>query len=316
VNRKKYTHKHQVVAAWQSLMPESSKPSRMEVLEETSGERIVIRLIGVGIGGANVIVKRTQPSTTFIESTIYEKVLPFLPVPRLHYYGSAIDQDSEYSWIFLEDVSGENYNPQLIEHRIAAANWIGTMNTSVLNNVAAKKLPNRQPDHYLELLHRGVNLFLLNDSNPALKLTDLRVIEKILGNCEFLKINWDQITNICKEMPSTLVHGDFISKNVAVRNTQNGLSILPFDWEKAGWGCPSEDISRIDIPTYQAITQDYWPGIDSTTLMDIANVGKIFRCLVYIDWIAPQLGEKEIKSPMDHLKLCETWLSELIQTIL
>lgn len=297
-------------------MPGSSKPSRMEVLEESFSERIVIRLIGVGIEGTNVVVKRTQPSTTLIERTVYEKVLPFLPIPRLHYYGSVIDQYSGYSWIFLEDVSGEKYNPQILEHRVAAANWIGTMNTGVLNNAAAQNLPSRHPDHYLVLLHRGVNLILSNDSNPALKLTDLRIIEKILGNCEFLKINWDKITNICEEIPSTLVHGDFISKNVAVRNTRNGLSILPFDWEKAGWGCPAEDISRIDIPTYQATTQEHWPGIDFTTLMDIANVGKIFRCLVYIDWIAPQLGEKEIKSPMDHLKLCETWLTDLIQTIL
>jgi hypothetical protein len=114
-------------------------------------------------------------------------------------------------------------------------------------------------------------------------------------------------------MPQTLVHGDFIKKNVAVRSSQDGIIFLPFDWEKAGWGIAAEDISRVDIPTYWSTVRDYWPGLRAKSLERLANVGKVFRCLVFLDWVAPNLARESIEQPMNDVRSCEGWLADLIQ---
>jgi aminoglycoside phosphotransferase (APT) family kinase protein len=136
----------------------------------------------------------------------------------------------------------------------------------------------------------------------------------VIAQCDYLSSNWEQFASLCEEMPKTLVHGDFIPKNVGVRSTQAGITLLPFDWEKAGWGSPAEDISRVDIPTYWDTVQDYWPESGIQAFNRLANIGEVFRCLVYIDWIAPQLGDKVVEKPLHHLRLCETWLADLIKT--
>jgi hypothetical protein len=189
------------------------------------------------------------------------------------------------------------------------------MNTTVLNYVAASRLPKRGPEHYLMLLQGGRDTILSNISNPVLEPEYLPLLEAMVAHCDYLTLNWEQLACVCEEMPKTLVHGDFITKNVGVRTTQDGITVLPFDWEKAGWGSPAEDISRVDIPTYWDTVQDLWPELDLQSFKRLANVGKVFRCLVYLDWIVPQLGEKTIEQPMHHLRPCETWLADLIQTV-
>jgi hypothetical protein len=315
VIRRKDLLEHPAVNAWQGLKPETVEPQRIEVVEESSPGRIVLRLIGVGKTGSDVIAKRTPQSTALVERTIYEEILPKLPLPMLLYYGSIFEQNSGYCWLFLEDVSGERYHPHIIEHRVAAAKWLGTMNTTVLNHSAASRLPNRGPDHYLMLLQGGRDTILSNISNPALEPAGLPLLEAVVAHCDYLSVNWKQFTIVCEEMPKTLVHGDFITKNIGVRTTEDGITLLPFDWEKAGWGNPAEDISRVDIPTYWDTVKEFWPELDLQAFERLANVGRVFRCLVYLDWISPQLGGKAIEQPMHHLSQCETWLSDLIQTL-
>ena len=313
--RRKNLPEHAAINAWQRLQPELKVPQRIEVVEETSPGRIVLRLMGVGKTGSDVIAKRTPQSTALVERTIYEEILPKLPLPMLLYYGSIFEQNSGYCWLFLEDVSGERYHPHIIEHGVAAAKWLGIMNTSVTNHVTASRLPKRGPDHYLMLLRVGRNTILSEISNPILEPTVLPLLEAMVAHCDYLSVNWEQFTSVCEEMPKTLVHGDFITKNVGIRSTQDGITLLPFDWEKAGWGSPSEDISRVDIPTYWDTVKEFWPEFGLQAFERLANVGRVFRCLVYLDWIAPQLGYNAIEQPMHHLSQCETWLSDLIQTL-
>jgi hypothetical protein len=303
------------VNAWRRLQPELKVPQRIEVVEGSIPSRIVFRLIGVGNSGSDVIAKRTPQSTALVERTIYEEILPNLLLPMVHYYGSVLEQNSGYYWLFLEDVSGEKYHPHIKKHSIAAAKWLGIMNTSVLKNAEASQLPKRGPDHYLMLLQVSRETILSNLNNPALELADLQLLEAVVAHCDYLNTNWEQFTSVCEEMPKTLVHGDFIPKNVGIRTSQDGITLLPFDWEKAGWGSSAEDISRVDIPSYWHTVHDAWPGLDLQVIHSVANVGRFFRCLVYLEWIVPQFGDNAIEEPMHHLSQCETWLADLIQTL-
>jgi hypothetical protein len=274
----------------------------------------VYRLVRVGEGGTDVIAKRCQQSTALIERTVYEEILPNLPLPMLHYYGSIAEPNGEFCWLFLEDLSGdEKYQPHLEEHRVAAARWLGIMNRSASGLAAAACLPERGPEHYLNLLRSARDIILSNLANPALKADDLALLKTLVAHCEHLSGLWSRLTSICEGMPQTLVHGDFIKKNVGVRTGQDGLIFLPFDWEKAGWGVPAEDISRVDIPTYWSTVQDHWPELSIQALERLANVGKIFRCLVFLDWLAPSLETESVEQPMNDLRRCESWLADLIQ---
>jgi hypothetical protein len=304
---------HPAVRAWRALRPKCVEPEWLEVLQEESPITGVYRLVRVGTAGTAVIAKRCRQNTALIERTLYEEILPNLPFPILHYYGFVEDADSEFCWLFLEDVSGEKYQPHIKEHRVAAARWLGIMNTSSVGIAAAARLPDRDPEHYLNLLRSARDTILSNFANSALKADDLALLKALVAHCEHLSGHWSQLLSICEEMPQTLVHGDFIKKNVGVRTGQDGLILLPFDWEKAGWGVPAEDISRVDIPTYWSTVQGYWPKLSIRALERLANVGKIFRCLVFLDWLAPSLETESVEQPMNDLRRCETWLADLIQ---
>jgi hypothetical protein len=324
---------HPAVSAWRELRPEGITHQRLDVLKveegakEESRKTTVYRLVRVGRAGSAVIAKRCRQSTARIERTIYEEILPNLPLPMLHYYGYVEEPNRAFCWLFLEDLSGDgNYQPNLKEHRVAAARWLGIMNRSasgLVNNLssraerayrAAACLPRRGPEHYLSLLRSARDTILSKSANPALNAADRVLLNTIVSHCEHLSENWSQVVCICERMPQTLVHGDFIKKNVGVRTGQDGLILLPFDWEKAGWGVAAEDISRVDIPTYWSTVQDYWPKLSIQTLERLANLGKIFRCLVFLDWLAPSLEHEAVEQPMNDLRRCETWLAGLTRT--
>jgi aminoglycoside phosphotransferase (APT) family kinase protein len=274
----------------------------------------VYRLLRDGKTGWAVIAKQCRRDTALIERTVYEEILPNLPFPSLRYYGSVEEPNGESCWLFLEDVSGhEKYHPDSEQHRVAAARWLGIMNTVASDLAPAARLPDRGAQHYLDLLQSSRATIESSFANPALKAQDLAVLETILTACEYLRVHWSRLRSVCKGVPNTLVHGDLIGHNVRVRNGRHGIVLLPFDWEKAGWGVPAEDISRIHIPTYWSVIRERWPKLTVQSLKRLADVGKLFRCIVFLDWIAPSLTQESVARPINELRRCETWLKDLIR---
>jgi hypothetical protein len=302
------------ISAWHRLRPASVAPHTFELPAEENRETTVYRLVHDGQHDSAVIAKRCRQDTARIERTIYEEILPNLPLASVEYYGSVEEPNGEYWWLFLEDVSAdEEYRPESEEHHTVAAQWLGIMNTSASELAAAACLPERGSRYYLNLLHTARDTIRSSVANAALKADDLALLEVILTHCEHLSACWSQLAYVCEGIPQTLVHGDFITKNVKVRKTRDGIILLPFDWEKAGWGIPAEDISRVDIATYSLTIQDRWPTLSIQALERLAIVGKVFRCIVFLDWIAPSLTHGSVERSLNDMKRCETWLAELIQ---
>ncbi|MEJ2303378.1 MAG: hypothetical protein P8Y14_17775 [Anaerolineales bacterium] len=307
--------KHSAIRAWCELRRVPRDAELLEAFKVEGQSASVYRLVWVGKTGPSMIAKRSRQSTARVERIVYEEILPNLPLPTLRYHGSVAEPDGEYWWLFLEDVSSdEKYLPHIKEHRIAAAQWLGIMNTVASGSPAAACLPERGPGHYLHLLHSARQTIQSNFSNPVLNAGHLVLLENILAQCEYLSVHWNELGSACEGIPLTVVHGDFIRKNVRVRYTQDGIVILPFDWEKAGWGIPAEDISRVDLPTYWSTVQEYWPTLTIQSLNRLINVGKIFRCLVFLDWIAPSLAFASVEQPINDIRRCESWLAGLIRT--
>ena len=129
----------------------------------------------------------------------------------------------------------------------------------------------------------------------------------------------------CEGIPQTLVHGDFVGKNVTIRSGQDGKTLLPFDWENAGWGVPAVDLAQAALPrtsflanpelaTYLSLVRGRWPGLDLATIEGLANYGRIFRCLAALHWEAQSLAHQWVEWPLKNMAAYEAELLDAMQT--
>jgi hypothetical protein len=310
---------HPAVRFWQALRPERATPEAIVILKERrrkeKAKSAVYRLEGVGPEGTSVIAKRCRQATAAIERTIYEDILPHLPVPTLGYFGYVEEPNSEYCWLFLEDAGGEVYLPHDVEHRTAAAQWLGLMHISAAGVAAASCLPDRGPAHYMDHLEFAQDTILQNLHNPMLADGDLQVLGSVVSLLDIVKSRWTEVERFCSRIPRTLVHCDFVAKNVRIRNGSSKAVLLPLDWEKAGWGVPADDIQELDIPTYWSIIRNDWTDVDLQDIQQLADFGKIFRCLASISWDSGRLDSQWVERAMWRMRSYEPWLSDVLQTV-
>lgn len=320
---------HPAVMAWHEINPYRVKPMAVVVLKEqrAKGHKSAIyRLEGVGLAGSNVIAKRCRRNVAVLERTIYEKFLPLLPVPTLHYYGFFKEPESEFCWLFLEDARGEAFSPCNEQHRILAARWLGAMHTSVLDHADISLLPNRGPQFYLEQLRTGSATILQSLDNPRLKSDNIEILHKILAQYELLESRWGEVGQLCDIIPKTLVHGDFIAKNIFVRANEESIDVLPFDWEMAGWGTAAADLAQSpqslpglaanpDIKVYAATVRNFWPDVEIQTLNRLAKFGTLCRLLAAIAWAAPGLATDWVQRTISYMRLYESHLAGVIRSV-
>ena len=117
-------------------------------------------------------------------------------------------------------------------------------------------------------------------------------------------------------MPSTLVHGDFTGKNIRLQTDRQGLTVLAFDWEWAGWGTPVADLAQTqpgaDIYAYWESVQAEWPAVELETLERLAAVGTIFRLLAAIDWVTHGLASWWVWRTIEYLSVYKSRLSRVV----
>ena len=302
---------HPAVRAWHELQSNRAKPEEIAILKDKRHSSIY-RLRGVGPRGGAVIAKRCQRSTGVIERTIYQDVLPYLPVAALRCYGFLEREDGQ-SWLFLEDAGGERYSPLLGTHRTFAARWLGLMHTSAPQVAAAAHLPYRGLDHYRKFLLLARDTILQNRANPALNSDDLSLLETIVSQCDFLELHWNELERFCDRMPCTLVHGDFKEKNVYLRTSGEGTVVLPLDWEEAGWGIPAPDLFSVDLPAYWAVVREAWPHIDFHDIGRLGHCGTILRWLAETCWKCMDLPYEWVEKPLKHLRVCQAGMADSIR---
>jgi hypothetical protein len=297
---------HPAARAWQELQPGRVESESIETLKETE-KSVVYRLKGVGPGGSAVIAKRCRTTTASIERTVYEDILPHLPITALHYYGCT-QQDGEFCWLFLEDAGEQRYSPYSKEHCALVGRWLGLLHTSAARLAAAARLPDRGPGHYLEHLRSARHTILRYLTNPALSGDDVTVLHAIVAQCDFLESRWSQVETCCAGIPLTLVHGDFRPKNVHVRRDHGGSALFPIDWETAGWGVPAPDLAHVDLTVYWTVVRESWPTVDLQALQQLATLGKVFRRLAAMNWQSMSLE-------MASMRIYHAELSDAIQAV-
>src|SRR5439155_14560323 len=122
----------------------------------------------------------------------------------------------------------------------------------------------------------------------------------------------------CTGLPATLVHGDLQRKNLYVRNGAGQSALYAIDWETAGWGIPAADLARIDLPTYWSVVRSVWHDVRLEDVRRLGVVGRIFRELVAIRWVSPQLAydsPHHLSRPISWLRIMHGRLSDAVREL-
>lgn len=273
---------HPASLAWSQRGQGGSDPSEIFILSKRI-KSTIYRLVGAAPGHSSVVAKYCQRQTARHEHIIYEEILPKLPVTAPRFYGF-LAGETDYDWLFLEDVEGERYSRNNQEHSILAARWLGLLHTSAANLVAPEILPDRGPEYFLGQLRAAHQRLSRSLSTLDLTPADFAVFVTVVSQCAFLESHSSQIERWCERMPRTLIHGDFKPRNAVIRRGGRAVAFLPFDWEASGWGVPAADLAFIDTSVYHAAVEDIWPTLTVQDIHTMAIVGKIFRGIAELNW--------------------------------
>jgi len=312
---------HPAAVAWCRVAPRSGAPNKITILKETRNST-VYRLNAVGPRSTAVIAKWCTAAAAAIERTVYEDVLPILPVTALRFYGLASEDgdvvDSPRRWLFLEDAGDEKYSCLLEEHRALAGRWLGTMHFSAAHLRGPGCLPDRGPGHYLAELRSSQETIEQSLANPVMNAGDAMVLEAILAQCRILESHWGEVDQLSSRMPQTLVHGDLAQKNARVRNGAAGSSLMLIDWAGAGWGPPAIDLAQFtarslspDLGAYSSCFDGCWPGARSVA--QVAEIGSIFRLIVAMSWESQSLLSPWLSRPMKKMRVYQDAMADCIR---
>lgn len=272
---------HPAVKAWTAVTSLDTAPECIHVRSEHR-PTAVYWLPGLGEGGTGVFAKRSLVSRIMIERTVYERILPRLPLEAPHYYGTHVEKP--YGWIFVEDVGDERYSKTDPAHLALAARWVGTLHASATRIAAARSLPDAGTGRYLRHLRTGREEIWRSLRIWHFTPSEVAILMKVVSCCDRIEARWHAVEAACQGAPSTVVHGDFRPKNAILRRNGNGLSLCPIDWETAGFGPPAVDLTRIDLRTYCSVVRRAWPDVTLDTLERLEKGGRVLQWLAAIDW--------------------------------
>ena len=161
------------------------------------------------------------------EIKIYDEVLRTLPLSKAAYWGKCFFPDSNETLLVMEYLQGTyslKGNPD-INHYLRAATWIARLHRIYENKVPSfVKVYNK--DYYFVWTKRMQNEVSILAAYPW--LNDV---------IRYFHENIDILTGA----PQTLIHGEYYSKNILIRDED----VFPIDWESAAYAPGEIDIASI-----------------------------------------------------------------------
>jgi thiamine kinase-like enzyme len=302
---------HPAVQAWQSVQSQRQVVAGVEILKENE-KSSVYRLICDRHERDAVIAKRCRSETARVEHAVYLDILPSLPITALRHYGFK-EQEDGFCWLFLEDAGTATYLRRLEEHRILAAQWLARMHVSAAKIGIARQLPDRGPNHYLTHLRSARDGIRHSMHDPRVDVGNRTVLEELVSQLDTLELRWTDVEVACAGVPSTLVHGDFRPKNLRLREAEGATSILPLDWEFAGWGLPCRDISDVPVDVYWSVVHESWPDLTLQDIWCLANIGKLFEWVTALNWETASLITDPTEKAMRNMTVCRAWLASAME---
>jgi hypothetical protein len=291
MKRKKPTESEAIEGArraWRQLRPHRPEPEGIEVLVRKK-KSAACRLLGPEEAGFPVIAKRARKRTAELERILHERILPRLPVDSLAWHGM-VDAEEEFRWFFLEDAGEAAFLPGDPDHLALAGRWLARLHTAAEGLEVAAELPDRGGRDSLERLRQGRDRMLHNLGNPVVSRANRDALHAILSHYEVVESRWAECEAVCDEAPKTLVHGDFVKKNMRVRSRGGRPELLVFDWEHAGFGFPGTDLHLVSCADYGPAVRERWPEMVGERLERVFRIGRLFRCVAEIEWESKNLA--------------------------
>ena len=247
----------------------------------------VYRLVGVGPGGSSVIAKRRVWRSTDPELVFNLRIHPILSVRLPECYGFVEPDEGDRGTLFQEDAGLEPYRMRSPEHRELAAHWLADREhafaQATVDESTLELLPDRGPDAHLALLEDA------RDRIAAWAPADDEAVDaprqRLVAILDKAAERWSVIEEICALLPTTLVHGDFRSKNLRVHAGVGGPELLVIDWEYAGLGLAVTDLgaTMVDVPEYVRslrLSSAEFPSAEA-----LRDVGSIFSVITALSWV-------------------------------
>ncbi|PYP43370.1 MAG: hypothetical protein DMD50_17470, partial [Gemmatimonadetes bacterium] len=322
---------HPAVQAWRQLNPDHVVPDRITPAKfkpnKPRPNLAVYRLEGVGADGTAVIAKRCTRSGGQIERTVYERILPHVPLPGPRYYGtvpgSPEDSAEDGCWLFIGEIQGEKYDRLSPDHRAAAARWLGILHTEAQAAAAQAGLPEAGPSRYRAAMRATRDLIRDQVDNPAFSAADVAFLDVLVARFDELDEDWDRLVRAGTGLPPTLIHGDFNGKNLRVQASPQGLQVGAFDWEDAGWAVPGVDLAQAvdpschisaspDLATYWSVVRERWQHCDQADIERLATCGAVWRALAAISWEAHHLARPWADAFIPNLRLYNAELTHAL----
>ena len=277
--------------AWARFRPDEPEPERVEVLTRKT-KSAVCRLIGAEAAGLPVIAKRARCATAEGEATIHANILPRFSISALAWRGMLRPEAHEdFCWLFMGDAGDTCVDLGSRRHRVLAAHWLADLHARSEGIEPHVTLPDRGPRDALARLREAratIRRGLENSVPPPPE--SLAGIDAILAQLDRVELHWSDVEARCEAFPRTLVHGDFVKKNMRLRDRGGSTELLVFDWEHAGFGFPGQDLAAVDPECYGAALREHWRGIDASQLRCLFDAGRLFRMVARTRWIAGSLG--------------------------
>src|SRR5213594_1268387 len=322
---------HPAVQAWRQLHPDRVVPDRITPAKfkpnKPRPSLTVYRLEGVGVDSAAVIAKRCTQGGGQIERTVYERILPHVPLAGPRYYGTVSgsheDHAEDVCWLFIGEIQGEKYDMLRPDHRAAAARWLGILHTEAQSAADQAGLPDGGPSRYRDQMRATRDLIRAQVDNPAFSAEDVAFLDVLVARFNELDEDWDRLARACTGLPPTLIHGDFNAKNLRVQASPQGAQIGAFDWEDAGRAVPGIDLAQAvdpscrisaspDLATYWAVVRERWPNCDQTDIERLATCGAVWRALAVITWDGHHLTRPWADAFLPNLRMYEAELTHAL----
>lgn len=301
---------HPAVRAWRAATSLATTPASIHVLRERS-RKALYWLPGLAPDGTAVFAKRAVTARTILERTIYEDVLPRLPLSAPHYYGSWLDEP--HGWLFLEDVGAQAFSRHDPEHRAIAARWVGTLHTEAVGIPGVTALPDGGPARYLQHLREARERMVRSLRTWPYPPGEIAVLDALLARCDAIEAGWARVEASCAGAPLTVVHGDFQPKNAYLRTNGTATSLFPIDWEKVGLGPPAADLTRIDLQVYWSVVRHAWPDLALEGVERLAAVGRLLELLAAVRWESESLKFEDALTRNWAVTCLESWHDHLVK---
>lgn len=284
------------VRAWNRVQPGGSEPSSIEILKDSGFpmKTLIYRLREAAPDGTDVVAKRSRLAKAAVERAVYEQLLPNVPSRALTYYGAHEEQGSGFCWLFLEVAHGEAF--ERTDHAGLMDTWLAGMHTAAAEISRPDALPAKGTAHYLELLHtarKGLASALLDNGWPD---SEQQVIPAALAQLDLVEGRWGEMVELCSDLPDTLQHGDFVRKNLIV---DPAGTLVPLDWEAAGWGPPVIDLSFVDTRRYHGLVSAKWPELSVEAIERAATAGRILWHVSAMRWATRDLPAERSKLKLE-----------------